>query len=142
MWRYIHYHITQHESRKYAYAVEQHSGIGIRQCGGVGSLFEKACSGERVQSADRIHIVQISSTGYLFTPFESAPIPNHHIHTQSGRIPTGLHFYGMRASQKLLLLLSVLLISRSMDLWKMCISSLCSIDKLPFLSISILSVLL
>ena len=36
-----------------------------------------------------------------------------------------------------LLLLSTLLISRSMDLWKISISSLCSIDKLLFPSFSI-----
>ena len=41
-----------------------------------------------------------------------------------------------------LLLLSMLLISRSMDLWKICISSLCSIDKLSFPPISIFSFLL
>ena len=38
-----------------------------------------------------------------------------------------------------LLLITLLFISRSMDLWKICISSLCSIDKLSFPSISIFS---
>ena len=41
----------------------------------------------------------------------------------------------------LLVLLSMLLNSRSMDLWKICISSLCSIDKLSFPSFSIFSFL-
>jgi hypothetical protein len=36
----------------------------------------------------------------------------------------------------------MLLINRSKDLWKMCVSSLCSIDKLSFASFSVFGFLL
>ena len=39
-------------------------------------------------------------------------------------------------------LLSIMLVSKFMDLWKICISSLCSIDKLLFTSFSFFSFLL
>jgi hypothetical protein len=43
---------------------------------------------------------------------------------------------------KTLFVNKMLLISRSMDLWKICISSLCSTDKLSFPSILILRFIL
>ena len=53
-----------------------------------------------------------------------------------------VQLYTKSVSLLLLLLLSMLVISRSMDLWKIRISSLCWIDKLLFTSFSIFSFLL